>query len=69
MKVRKPSKVMHQESSTEGHFGSVLQGSSGDSLGSTSALFSPGFRQPGCWYSHIYWHWLRVASSKNINSQ
>lgn len=47
MKVRKPSKVMHQENSTEGRFGSLLQGSSRDSLGSTSALFPPWVRQQG----------------------
>lgn len=42
MKRRGPSEVVHQESATEGHFTSVLQGISGDSLGSTSDLSPPG---------------------------
>ena len=42
MKGGRPGEVAHQESATEGHFASVLQGSSGDSLGSTSDLPPPG---------------------------
>lgn len=63
VKGRRPGKVVfRRESVTESNFGSLLQGGSGDILGSTSDLSSPGVRHLGCSYSHLCWHWLRAAS-------
>lgn len=51
-----------QESPTEGNFGSVLQESSGDSLGPTCDLSPPEVGHLRFRYTHVYQRWPGAAS-------